>query len=91
VLPTTNAELVAIAGIGTATPVRVILIGAADTSLAALRKAREENAGEGERLRAAIAANQTFRAELMEKNVDVANIVAADVTGDGMLTLFAMI
>jgi hypothetical protein len=71
--------------------VRVILIGLADSALEALSKARADNAGEGEKLRAAINANQTFRDELRAMNVDVAKIVAADVTSDGMLTLFALV
>jgi hypothetical protein len=90
VLETTNAELVAIAGLGAASPVRVVLIGLADPHLRALAEARSQNDTEGERLRAAINTHQMFRGELAANNVDVTRIVAAEVTAAGLLILYAL-
>jgi hypothetical protein len=89
VLPTTNAEVVAIAGLGTSSRVRVVLIGAADPGLAELNRASAQT-GESDRLRAAINGNQPFKAELAANGVDVAKIMAAELTSEGVLILYAL-
>jgi hypothetical protein len=87
----TNAELLAIANVGASSPVRVVMIGAADTAAAALAKALPESTSDIARLRGAIAANASFKTDLDAKNIDVAKIVAAEVARDGLLILYAMV
>jgi hypothetical protein len=89
-MATTNTELIAIAMLGPTSRVRVVLIGASETGADALAKARKDQSADVDRLQAAINANAMFKADLAAKNLDVAKILAAEVSTDGVLIVYSM-
>ncbi len=87
-LATTEPELAAIKNAGATTKVRVIPVGGMDPDGAAFTKAATDMKADLEKLRAALNANATLKAELAAKMVDVNKVLVAEVTADGTLVLY---
>jgi hypothetical protein len=85
---TTQAELEAIASLGKETKVNVVGIDAVvSADPEAFAQATADNQGSAAELQAAVDANAEFKADLEAAGIAVSSIVAADIGGDGVLTL----